>query len=140
MPPVKAVLDTNVVISAFLKAGGREALVFRLGRSGAFVPVISEALLGEYKRVLGRTGFGFDPQRVREELGAFRKQATLARPREQSAHAAYDPADDMVLDCALAGGAAYVVTGNARHFPEEFQGIKIIRPRQFLVILAAELE
>lgn len=139
MTGVNAVLDTNVIVSAMLKQNGREALIFDLAKAGRFTLVASEALLGEYEEVLRRPEFGFDPGRLGSELAAIRRLAFLANPLMR-VQASSDPDDDMVLECALAGAADYVVTGNTRHFPSEFQGIRIIPPRQFLVILAAELE
>jgi predicted nucleic acid-binding protein len=47
VPAVKAVLDTNVIVSALLKDGGREALIVDLAQSGSFKLVVSEALLEE---------------------------------------------------------------------------------------------
>ena len=139
MPRVKAVLDTNVVVSALLKDGGREALIVDLALSGRFTPVVSKDLLGEYEEVLRRPRLGLNPARVTRAMRAIRSKALCVDPQifVQGAH---DPDDNMVLACALAGGADYLVTGNTRHFPKEFQSIRIIPPRQFLVILAAELE
>ena len=44
-----------------------------------------------------------------------------------------------VLEWALEGGAEYVVTGNTRDFPMEYQGIRIVPPRQFMTVLAGRL-
>ena len=49
-----------------------------------------------------------------------------------------DPNDNIFLECALQARADYVVTGNLRHFPGQFQDIRVVSPRQFLTILAAE--
>lgn len=140
MPRVKAVLDTNIIVSALLKDGGREALVFDLATSGAFTPVVSDPLLAEYGEVLGRPGFGFETRRVKGALQDIRRHALHVGTPRVLVGAAHDPDDDMVLACALAGGADYVVTGNVRHFPGKFHGVAIVPSRQFLVILAAEAE
>lgn len=140
MPRVKAVLDTNVIVSALLKDSGQEALVFNLAASGAFTPVVSDPLLDEYGEVLGRPGFGFDARRVKGALQDIRRHALYVGAPQVSPGATRDPDDDMVLACALAGGADYVVTGNVRHFPGKFHGVRIVPSRQFLVVLAAEAE
>jgi uncharacterized protein len=49
-----------------------------------------------------------------------------------------DPDDDGFLECALEARANYLVTGNLRHFPTWFQDIRVVIPRQFLTVLAAE--
>jgi putative PIN family toxin of toxin-antitoxin system len=139
VPPVKAVLDTNVIVSALLKDGGREALLVDLALSGSFTLVVSNALLEEYEEVLRRPGFGFNPTQVTRSLRAIRDTAIIVQPQKQL-HVTRDPDDNKVLECALEAGAEYVVSGNTRDFPKEFQGIRIVPPRQFLVILAAHLE
>ena len=40
----------------------------------------------------------------------------------------------MVLECALEARADFVVTGNNRDFPSRYQDIRIVTPRDFLVL------
>jgi putative PIN family toxin of toxin-antitoxin system len=136
---VRAVLDTNVVVSAHLKSSGQEALILALALSGRFEMVVSPALLEEYEGVLRRPRFGFSHAAVRRSMRAIRNMALLVHPR-RDLDVALDPDDNKVLECALEGGAEYLVTGNARDFPKQFQGVAVVPPRQFLVILAARLE
>jgi predicted nucleic acid-binding protein len=51
-----------------------------------------------------------------------------------------DQEDNKVLECALEGRAQYIFTGNIRHFPKHYQGISVVRPREFITVLAADLE
>ncbi len=139
MPPAKAVLDTNVIVSALLKQEGRQAHLLDLALSGAFVLVVSPALLEEYEEVLRRPRFRLDPGKVARTLRVIRSGARIVQPRRQIL-ATRDPDDNMVLECAVEGSAEFVVTGNARDFPKEFQGIRIILPREFMLILAERLE
>lgn len=139
MRVVKAVLDTNVIVSAHLKAEGREALILELALSGRFQLVVSEALLEECEGVLQRPRFDLDPVKIERSIQAIRKAALLVQPKKQL-QVTRDPDDNKVLECALEAGAEYVVTGNTRHFPKLFQGILIIPPRQFLEILASFVE
>lgn len=47
-----------------------------------------------------------------------------------------DPDDNMVLAAALEGQATCFVTGNTKHFPfAEYQGVKIVKPQEFVEIL-----
>ena len=139
MPGVSAVLDTNVVVSAHLKAKGQEALILELALSGSFTIIASPPLLEEYEGVLRRPRFGLDPKSITRSIQAIRKQARVVQPKHEL-RVTRDPDDNMVLECAVEGGAAYVVTGNTRDFPTRFQDVRVIPPRQFLVILAAHLE
>jgi putative PIN family toxin of toxin-antitoxin system len=51
---LRVVLDTNVVVSAFIKQHGKPAMVLRLGLARIFQLCISEAILLEYETVLRR--------------------------------------------------------------------------------------
>ena len=139
MPRVKAVLDTNVIVSALLKADGRQALLLDLALSGTFTTIASRDLLQEYEEVLRRPRFALNPRRIAGSLRAIRKAAVLVQPRRHL-HVTGDPDDNMVLECALEGGAEYVVTGNTRDFPREFQGIQIVPPRASVASVARTTE
>lgn len=54
----------------------------------------------------------------------------MVNPRREVT-AARDPDDNRFLECAEAGRADYLVTGNKRHFPKKW--------RQTLVVNASEL-
>jgi predicted nucleic acid-binding protein len=45
---------------------------------------------------------------------------------------ATDPDDNMFLECAEAAKAHYLVTGNARHFPQRWKYTQTVTPRQFV--------
>ena len=49
-----------------------------------------------------------------------------------------DAADDRVLECAVAGGASYIVTGDVHLLMlKEYKGITILSPAAFLALLAS---
>lgn len=49
-----------------------------------------------------------------------------------------DPDDNIFLECAQAAGAAYLVTGNPRHFPDIWHYTRIVTARQLLNIVGDE--
>lgn len=118
MPSVKAVLDTNVVVSALLKQEGREALILGLAIGQRFQPVASEELLAEYGRVLARPRFRFIPNRAQQAIRNMRQASLIVAPKAHPL-VCHDPDDDMVVACAVAGNADFIVTGNQRDFPAE---------------------
>jgi putative PIN family toxin of toxin-antitoxin system len=132
------VLDTNVIVSAHLKLDGREALILALALSGRFDIVVSGLLLDEYDGMLRRPLFGFAPAAVTRSIRAIRQRAHIVKPQAEL-HITRDPDDNKVLECAVAGNAAYLVTGNGRDFPAQFREVRVLAPREFLVILAAHL-
>ncbi len=133
------VLDTNFIISALLSPKGSPAEIIKGWEADEFVVVISPALLTELKRAL-------EYQRVRkyfkkpqETVAALIKRletvATVVEPQFSLDVIKEDPADNRVLECALAGEASYIVTGNAHLLRlEEYQGVVILNPAGFLAL------
>lgn len=133
---LRAVLDTNVVISAHLKIEGTQALILDLALSNYFRCFVSESLLEEYEGVLLRARFGFSAHYVSRAIRQLRRKMTIVSPK-RSLKVAADPDDNKVVECALEARADYVVTGNLRHFPLKFQDIRFVARRDFLTILSS---
>jgi putative PIN family toxin of toxin-antitoxin system len=49
-----------------------------------------------------------------------------------------DPDDNVILECAVVGGATHIVTGDKRHLLplESYQGISIISAADFLTLVS----
>ena len=62
-----AVIDTNVLVSAMLKWDSVPGNVLELAFSGVIVPLLNEAIMGEYQAVLSRPKFHL-PERVIHDL------------------------------------------------------------------------
>lgn len=133
---LKAVLDTNVVVSAHLNLEGPSRIILDLAFSRHFRCFVSEPLLQEYEEVLKRPRFGRNPRDIAKSMRLMRNAATLVIPRRRLKITG-DPDDDKVLECALEARVNYVVTGNTRDFPHRFQDIRILPPQQFLTVLAS---
>ncbi len=133
---LKAVLDTNVVLSAYLNLEGPSRVILDLVFSGHFRCFVSNPLLEEYEEVLKRPRFERDPREIARSIRPMRDAAILVVPRKRL-QITSDSDDNKVLECALAARADYVVTGNTRDFPERFQDIRIVPPRLFMTILAS---
>lgn len=132
-----AVLDTNVIVSGLLKSVGPPAAVLDLGFAKQFRWYISEPIWTEYGAVLARKRLRINPRRTAEFLADLRDVAAFVTPARKLRECT-DANDNKFLECALEARADFVVTGNARHYPSQFQDIRVIPPRQFLTILAAE--
>jgi len=97
----------------------------------------SAALFTEYEEVLRRPKFGLDEKRVTRSIRELRRNVRVVKPSREL-KVTKDPDDNLVLECALAARADYVVTGNRPDFPGQFQDIRVVGPKQFLMVLAAE--
>src|SRR5258707_361298 len=133
---LKAVLDTNVVVSAHLTADDPASLIFRLALSRYFQSFFSEELFEEFSEVLLRKKFTLDAKEVAQSLRAFRASGVLVTPRNRIA-IARDFDDDKVLECAVKAQADYIVTANIRDFPKQYLGVSVVLPRAFLNLLAS---
>ncbi|HKE09022.1 MAG TPA: PIN domain-containing protein [Candidatus Acidoferrum sp.] len=91
----------------------------------------------ECEEVLRRPRFGLEPRRITRWTRELRKRARMVNPGK-AVKVTKDPDDNKVLECALEAPADYVMTGNVRHFPARYQDIRVVTPREFMTILAAE--
>lgn len=130
---ISAVIDTNVLVSAFWSFG-RDTPPMRILRAmanGAFAVLVSEGVLSEYGQVLRRRKFGFDAEDVDALLDHISRCARWVVPAESGED--FPDAKDEVFYCtALAVDGAKVVTGNAKHFPRT---PTVVTPAEFCEIL-----
>ena len=113
---IRAVIDTNVLVSGLLSPAGNEALILL-----AFcIKGCSALLLGGHPRgIRGRARTA----KICVSAGRDRRGAChVPQPRGVSAGrfsaASSDPTDTKFLHCAQAAQADYLVTGNKRDFPQ----------------------
>lgn len=118
------VLDTNVVVSAALTAGGTCDRLLRAAVAGRVRLAWSAPMLAEYRAVLLRPKFGFSRPVVDALLAAFDPAHQVAAGSSPSLP---DPDDEVFLAAALATPDQIIVTGNAAHFPA-----KVCRPARVL--------
>jgi uncharacterized protein len=130
-------MDTNVLVSALLSPHAPPAQVLRLVLQGDLVPLHDERVLSEYRHVLARPTFGFDPEDVRAVIEGIEwsGEAVFARPLPVELP---DPDDLPFLEVAAAGSAHALVTGNLGHYRavRGRHAVRVLLPRDFLDGLA----
>ena len=136
----KAVLDTNILISALITPRGTPAKVLQAWRTGHFELITSLPLLLELREAISRPHI-MDRYRlsladIRDFLTLLTGTAFLVTAPEVVSALLRDPDDLAVLACALAGDAEYIVTGDLDllHL-RSFEGVQIVRPLPFLQLL-----
>ena len=139
---IRAVVDTNVVVSALLSPSGKPAKVIRaagvLFRLVWSPGVVAECLrVIDYPRIAKVLQAARGDAHAREVVRALADGADLVAQEmlPRLAVVKSDPDDDLFLATALAGGASFVVSGDRRHLLPlgEFGGVRIIDPATFLV-------
>jgi uncharacterized protein len=130
--PLRAVLDTNVLVSALVFPGptGR---VWDLAEARFYEVFASPFLLQELKRNL-LTKFGMSEFETKAVLGKVGAVARLVHPPIGISIVTRKDSDNRILECALEARAHVLVTGNMRDLRRlgSFQGIEILKPREFL--------
>jgi uncharacterized protein len=128
---IRVVIDTNVLVSAFLTSGGFPEAVINLAISGEVQWFASESVLAEYEEVLKRPRLAIDSGKAADAMARIRAIVSVVSPAIRVA-AAGDPDDNQFLECSEAAQAHYLVTGNIRHFPEVWKETQVVTPREFI--------
>lgn len=128
---IRLVLDTNVLISALLQPYGVPAQIFLMAMGGVIQLCISGGVYAEYEEVIRRPRFRLREDVIASALYSIREKGVWVRPTV-AVHACLDEDDDIFLECAQASEAAYLVTGNTKHFPDFWYATRIVTPRAFL--------
>lgn len=143
---MRVVLDTNIVISRYLSPSGPPAHIFQYWEQGAFTLLVSEPILLEYDKVFSYPHINNKLRLSAEEIAkiteGFATFGELVAPKQRLRVVEADPDDDMLIECAVEGKADYLVSGNKKHLTEmkEYQGIQILTPAQFVLILEREAQ
>jgi putative PIN family toxin of toxin-antitoxin system len=133
---IRAVLDTNVVLSGLLWHGTPHALLERV-REGTLTFISSPALLAELAEVIARPQFETILARSNtsreRSLIEMRELTEAIAPPPLAEPVCRDPDDDAVLALAIAARADLIVSGDRDLLDlKNFQGIAIVTPAEAL--------
>jgi putative PIN family toxin of toxin-antitoxin system len=128
---VKAVIDTNVFVSSFF--GGKPREIIGLWRKGRLTLCLSKSILNEYLDVMER--LKLERELLADLMGLFSRGCNLLFSQNTPSLKVVkdDPDDDKFIECALALGAEYIISGDS-HLPDvkQYGTIRIMNPAQFL--------
>lgn len=134
---LQVVFDANVFVSSMLVKAGLPAQVLNAWRDQQYLLVTSPAIVAEVRATLNypriRRKYAVSDQDV-EELIALLERDALPVPDSAQADGAVpqDPSDEMVLACAVAAQADFIVGGD-RHLldMDAYCSIPILTVRRF---------
>jgi uncharacterized protein len=135
----RAVLDTNVLVSALISPGGPSAALLLELRAGAFELIVSPLLLEELEEVLARPKLRswVTLAETTAYLALIRGEATLyADPPPSGSALCPDPDDEFLIDLARSTGAGAIVSGD-RHLLDLRPALPVMTPAAFLALLTA---
>jgi putative PIN family toxin of toxin-antitoxin system len=135
---IRAVLDTNVLLSALLFGGRLEGL-HRAWRAGRLRLVLSRETADELLRVLAYPKFRLTAVEISflfdVELLPFAEVVEVPAS-ERKQRWSRDPEDDKFIRCATAGKCARLVSGDADLLSLKRVGkVAIVSPAEFLAVL-----
>lgn len=139
---MRLVVDTNVVVSAFLWQGTPGRLLEMAGEKQVRL-FTSRALLDELADVLGRKKLAKSVAATGltapQMLAAYRKVITLVTARQLPQRVSPDADDDAVLAAAQAAKADLIVSGDRKHLLilKRFEGIPIVTVAQAVAMAEA---
>ncbi len=136
---LRAVLDTNLLVSYLLTQGETLSRIVAHWEQGRFVYLISPALLAELKEVVNRPRLRrvmrADPQAL---IDVIEQDAEPVPGELVLSGICRDPKDDIFIACALEGKADYLVSGDADLLDMgSYQSVQMIAPQAFLQKLEA---
>lgn len=132
----RALLDTNVVVSAFLWGGVPQQIITQV-TEGPGTLLSSEALIAELVQTLAKpklqkyiTARNTTPKAIVEQ---YTRLVQIVEPATIPADAVRDPDDVIVLGAAVGGRATHIVSGDKDLLTlERYASIPIMRPSDFL--------
>jgi putative PIN family toxin of toxin-antitoxin system len=132
---MRCVLDTNVIISAFITAAGKPARILQMILERKFDLCYNSIILSEYEGVAVRTKFSesIDQNQVRRFIDIIKTVGISFMPQASSTPL-IDETDRIFYDTAK-GSYSLLITGNIKHFPNEHF---IMLPSDFLNVYGKE--
>ena len=139
---MRVVLDANIYISALISNKGNPAKIINKWLAGQFDVLISQPIVDEILRVTNYKRIQKKYVKVRENRLEFVEliieQGIWEESSETLTVVSADESDNRYIECAVAGNAQYIVSGDEHLLGVgEYQGIIIVIPATFLTLLAA---
>lgn len=135
--PLRAVIDTNVLVSGLFSETGSIAELMDLWINEVFELVTSEDILEELYRTLHKPSVQkhFEPteEEINDYIEVIRERAILTPGLHKTDRVKDDPTDNKFLSAATETKADCIVSGD-KHLKDikQFQGIKIIDAKAFV--------
>ena len=114
------IIDTNVIVSAFLSRHNDSATVLFLDClfKGTIIPVYNDEILNEYSTVLTRSKFKIAKEKIDAVLTEIKTKG-IHSERVNSGETLPDAKDLVFYEVALSKEDSFLVTGNLKHFPKK---------------------
>jgi putative PIN family toxin of toxin-antitoxin system len=134
---LRAVLDTNVYVSATILSRGTPFEILEAWRRREYILVTSEAIIAEIERVLHypriRDRYAIDQDDMDRLIDSLRSDAWVIPNVSEIRDVSRDPDDNKFLACALDAQADCIVSGDPDLLDlGRYRGIDMLKPHEFL--------
>jgi putative PIN family toxin of toxin-antitoxin system len=138
---IRATLDVNVLVSGFAQSSGAPGELVQWWLRRQFLLVLSEHILMGVADVWERPYWRarYLPTEAQRALSLLRDRASLVVPAPTVHDVGEDEEDDLVIATAVAGNAAFLVTGD-RYLRAigQYRDVTMLSPREFCQLLETE--
>jgi len=135
---LKVVLDTNILVSAWLWEGN-ESKIVELIENGLVIGYTSLQLIQEFENVMNYPKFRLSEEEIASAIGYYQIILRTIEPKIVVNIICDDPADNRVLDCALSAKVNAIITGD-KHLLElgKFKNITMLTSTEFLKFITPD--
>ncbi len=128
---MRVVFDTNILISALVFPGKEAEKALLRVIDGPDRLILSKPIIDELLRVLARK-FARDGEQLARTAIFLAEISEMVRPTRRL-HVFKDEPDNRILECAVAGHAVAIVTGDRQMLAQRsFEGVRIVSLRTYL--------
>jgi hypothetical protein len=135
---MRAVLDTNILVSALIAPAGKPAAIYSAWADGKYTLLTCAAQLDELLATLQKPRVAdlVKPHRAGRLVNQIRRLAVNVRSLPQVKRSP-DPADDYLLALAEAGNADYLVTGDQSGLLalDRYKATRIVSASEFATLV-----
>jgi putative PIN family toxin of toxin-antitoxin system len=128
---MKIVLDTNIIVSAFINPKGAPGEIVSLVLAKKITICYDNKIFSEYMGILKKSKFNFDAILVDAFLDFIKENGEYIIAEPQKIQFA-DKDDKIFYDVYKSSDAKYIITGNKKHFPREKN---IVTPREYIELM-----
>jgi len=131
-----AVFDTNILLSALLSSNGNPFRCVALAKIRQVESVTCQEILDEFAEKL-LLKFKFSDEMTQAAVDEVRKFSRLVKISATLKAVPADSDDDMVVECAVVGGATHIVTGDKHLLTlTAYESIAIVKATEFVALLS----